>query len=500
MTLDADGHLVRRHAYGPAGDVLFDQLFETWGQQQDLFVPLTDHENSIRVVLSRIPTDALEVRQSIDYSPFGRITALRDPLGGLYQDSQGNPDLSIVVTVQAHHGSLLDIQTGLQFKGQGPGGRWYSPDLGQFMSVDPIEDGANWYMFAGNAPINFSDPTGLSPSFLNPLSSLAGPNVGSSSILSGLGAGGTSYPTGGSSQAVNSILSNYSINAALPRGSSSSGANPLLDIATSGSWNDRFGLPQPAAPANSFAPNYLVPPSAGQALVDSYRMAGVDVVGARQVGGTPFSQQFLPPPRNFADQFLADTFDAILPVGPPSQEITFSNGVTAFVDGGGPYISQYFNQVQVLTPFLPGGPKAAPNSSGVHYDPNQVAGPNPNGLQQRVVSSPTAGEGGVYLKPEAGRTKVGSTGDFRGRYGPNGNIEVEIPQTRTGPPPGVDDSAYPWSARAQRRFDEEYVDRITPPNVRYRDPLNPRSPVDPNNWTDFRHIFGYGDLPPDFGN
>jgi hypothetical protein len=129
-----------------------------------------------------------------------------------------------------------------------------------------------------------------------------------------------------------------------------------------------------------------------------------------------------------------------------------------------------------------------------------VPGPNPNGLRQRTVTSPTPGEGGVYLKPQGGRTKIGSTGDFEGRYGANAKpgIEVEIPQTRNGPPAGVDDSAYPWSARAQRRFDEEYIDRITPPDARFRAP-NARSPVDPDKWDKYRHIFGYGDLPSNFG-
>jgi hypothetical protein len=34
--------------------------------------------------------------------------------------------------------------------------------LGRFISEDPIQDGSNWYMFAGNDPVNFADPTGLS--------------------------------------------------------------------------------------------------------------------------------------------------------------------------------------------------------------------------------------------------------------------------------------------------------------------------------------------------
>ena len=45
---------------------------------------------------------------------------------------------------------------------QQKGERWYSPDLGRFVSEDPIQDGANWYAFAGNDPVNHADPSGLS--------------------------------------------------------------------------------------------------------------------------------------------------------------------------------------------------------------------------------------------------------------------------------------------------------------------------------------------------
>ncbi|QDT75448.1 hypothetical protein I41_46590 [Lacipirellula limnantheis] len=84
-----------------------------------------------------------------DYAPFGRVTAT---LG-----ANGLADATGVVTSFAHHGSLLDAATGLQLKGE----RWYSPDLGRFVSEDPIQDGGNWYAFAGNDPVSFADPTGL---------------------------------------------------------------------------------------------------------------------------------------------------------------------------------------------------------------------------------------------------------------------------------------------------------------------------------------------------
>jgi hypothetical protein len=180
-----------------------------------------------------------------------------------------------------------------------------------------------------------------------------------------------------------------------------------------------------------------------------------------------------------------------------------SLAVAALFDGFGPNAGGVRNATtHGAVGVLQAEGKLALRPGGLHYDPNLVPGPNPNGLRQRAVTSPTAGEGGVYLRPEGGKTKIGSTGDFQERYGPRApdGIEVEIPQTRQGPPSGVADSAYPWTARAQRRFDEAYVDRLTPANVRYRAPDNPKPPVSQENWDLYRHIFGYGDLPSNFGN
>jgi RHS repeat-associated protein len=122
----------------------------------------------------------------------------------------------------------------------------------------------------------------------------------------------------------------------------------------------------------------------------------------------------------------------------------------------------------------------------------------PNNLVSREVNGGTPGEGGVYQFPIADKTKTGSTGDYGTRYSDD-RIQREFPQTRFGPPEGVDDSAYPWTDRRQRRFDEEYIDRTVPRDSRYRAPVKPTRPVDPDKWRLYRDIFGYGDVPEDFG-
>ncbi|MCC6180033.1 MAG: RHS repeat-associated core domain-containing protein, partial [Chloroflexi bacterium] len=129
-----------------------------------------------------------------------------------------------------------------------------------------------------------------------------------------------------------------------------------------------------------------------------------------------------------------------------------------------------------------------------HFTPEPVG---PNQLVPRIVAEPTAAEGGVYAFLKGGKVKTGSTGDFRRRYGPR-DIELEYPQTRFGP--AADDSAYRWTPRRQRRFDEEFLDRMVPPQFRYRSPIKPNSPVDQWKWDKFRQIFGYGETPSGFGN
>jgi len=43
------------------------------------------------------------------------------------------------------------------------GARYYDPLLGRFLSIDPLKYGKNWYNYANNNPLKFTDPDGCKP-------------------------------------------------------------------------------------------------------------------------------------------------------------------------------------------------------------------------------------------------------------------------------------------------------------------------------------------------
>lgn len=53
-------------------------------------------------------------------------------------------------------GKVLSEDIGLIYFGV----RWYDPEVGRFITVDPADDGGNWYEYCGNDPINYVDPEG----------------------------------------------------------------------------------------------------------------------------------------------------------------------------------------------------------------------------------------------------------------------------------------------------------------------------------------------------
>ncbi|MBI9102520.1 MAG: RHS repeat-associated core domain-containing protein [Spirochaetales bacterium] len=54
-------------------------------------------------------------------------------------------------------GKDLDEDSGLYYFNA----RWYDPETGRFITEDPARDGVSWYVYCGNNPLGFVDPTGL---------------------------------------------------------------------------------------------------------------------------------------------------------------------------------------------------------------------------------------------------------------------------------------------------------------------------------------------------
>jgi RHS repeat-associated protein len=74
-------------------------------------------------------------------------------------------------------GKMLTEETGLVYFGA----RWYDPEIGRWITVDPAEDGENWYGYCGNNPVNYTDLEGR---FITP-ANWVGAGVGVASGLVG---------------------------------------------------------------------------------------------------------------------------------------------------------------------------------------------------------------------------------------------------------------------------------------------------------------------------
>jgi RHS repeat-associated protein len=93
----------------------------------------------------------------------GSTTAFTNSAGGVTSqinyDSFGNPTTSASLTRYTYTGREFDSDTGLYYYRA----RWYDPQVGRFISEDPIglAGGINQFAYVGNNPQNAKDPTGL---------------------------------------------------------------------------------------------------------------------------------------------------------------------------------------------------------------------------------------------------------------------------------------------------------------------------------------------------
>ena len=95
------------------------------------------------------------VVQSYVYDAFGKVT-IYDKDGNEITPSSSN----YLETPYAFTGRELDAETGLYFYRA----RYYDPNLGRFISEDPIaflSSDTNFYRYIFNSPVNLTDPSGL---------------------------------------------------------------------------------------------------------------------------------------------------------------------------------------------------------------------------------------------------------------------------------------------------------------------------------------------------
>ncbi len=102
---------------------------------------LTDHQGTVRDLVGHNPDKSLR-HEHVEYTPFGVPTASGGLPGG-------------VSTFYA--GRDLDRFTDLYYNRA----RWYDAGSGRFISEDPIASDTNPYRYAGNSPMNATDPSGL---------------------------------------------------------------------------------------------------------------------------------------------------------------------------------------------------------------------------------------------------------------------------------------------------------------------------------------------------
>lgn len=132
--------ILRRYVMGPAIDDRIARREEPSGTKTFYH---TNHQGSVVATTDT----AGAVQQQLTYDEYGKSTS----------GSTGEP--------YRYTGRRLDAETGLYYYRA----RYYSPDLGRFLQVDPIgyADDLNLYTYVKNNPVNATDPTGESTNYLN---------------------------------------------------------------------------------------------------------------------------------------------------------------------------------------------------------------------------------------------------------------------------------------------------------------------------------------------
>ena len=144
----AASNLSHRYLWGTAVDqILADEKVTSLGTAGTVTWPLTDNLGTARDLAQyNSGNDTTTIANHRVFDAYGKLV------------SQTNQAVDCVF---GFTGRMFDKDTGLQNNVN----RWYDPSVGRWMSEDPIgsEGGVNLTAYAGNGPVNYSDPYGLSP-------------------------------------------------------------------------------------------------------------------------------------------------------------------------------------------------------------------------------------------------------------------------------------------------------------------------------------------------
>lgn len=135
--MTAGGASLSHYLYGQSDD----QILADDRGGGDVLWTLTDHQNTVRDIVDNTGAE----QNHIIYDAFGNVIDQTNPL---------------VTTRFGYTGRELDSSTGLMYYRA----RYYDPQLGVFLSEDPLGFGAgdaNIYRYVGNNVINAVDPSGL---------------------------------------------------------------------------------------------------------------------------------------------------------------------------------------------------------------------------------------------------------------------------------------------------------------------------------------------------
>lgn len=138
--LNTAGTILKRYITGPAIDDRIATIDLTIPSMPTKTFYHVNHQGSVVAMTDAVGT----VQQRLSYDEYGKL-------------SQGS---AISGQPYRYTGRRFDAETGLYYYRA----RYYSPDLGRFLSADPIgyKDDQNLYTYAKNDPVSFFDPNGKS--------------------------------------------------------------------------------------------------------------------------------------------------------------------------------------------------------------------------------------------------------------------------------------------------------------------------------------------------